>query len=373
MGAITVSLDMSKAFDSLEPEFMHQALASSCLPKEVCQLIEHWHAEVVYHIEHEKCRAQVQCSRGIRQGCKIAPRVWSLFTVLIMHEMGSTWSKKHSNWFADDALFQAMVYSNMELRQHIQAISKALWVLHKLGMTIAPTKCAVLLHLGGTTARKVRNQVVRTHNNKLYITFQHEEHTWRLPVVDKHDYLGATLSYKRMEDLTATRRIQAAQAAFDRLKPVLAHRSLALCTRLRVWQACVVTSLLYSLPQVGLMPVAAQRVAVSFYRQLRHITRQPVHLTGTSNQQLCFNHHVCDPIESIAKRACKQREQTERLRSSLDAQDARLSADIVACEARLEAQLQHSSLVIGEVPPCSKCPVSFLVLSAIIGPVARLP
>ena len=48
-------------------------------------------------------------------------------------------------------------------------------------------------------------------------------------------------------------------------------------------------------------------------------------------------------------------------------------ADIVACEARLEAQLQHSSLVIGEVPPCSKCPVSFLVLSAIIGPVARLP
>ena len=33
----------------------------------------------------------------------------------------------------------------------------------------------------------------------------------------------------------------------------------------------------------------------------------------------------------------------------------------------------NSSLVIGEVPPCSKCPVSFLVLSAIIGPVARLP
>ena len=33
VGAITVSLDMTKAFDSLEPEFMHQALANSCLPK----------------------------------------------------------------------------------------------------------------------------------------------------------------------------------------------------------------------------------------------------------------------------------------------------------------------------------------------------
>ena len=110
VGAITVSLDMSKAFDSLEPEFMHQALNRSCLSREVCKLIEHWHAGVIYHLEHEKCHAQIKCGRGIRQGCKIAPRVWSLFTVLVMHEMGPEWSKKHSNWFADDALFQAMGY-----------------------------------------------------------------------------------------------------------------------------------------------------------------------------------------------------------------------------------------------------------------------
>ena len=138
-----------------------------------------------------------------------------------MHEMGPEWSKKHSNWFADDALFQAMVHSGHELQQQIQAISKALWVLHRLGMTIAPAKCAVLLHLGGTAAKKVRNQVVHTRNKQLHMTFRHEDHTWHLLVVDKHDYLGAILSYKRMEDLTATRRIQAAQASFDRLKPVL--------------------------------------------------------------------------------------------------------------------------------------------------------
>ena len=341
VGAITVSLDMSKAFDSLEPEFMHQALNRSCLPRDVCRLIEHWHAGVIYHLEHEKCHAQIKCGRGIRQGCKIAPRVWSLFTVLVMHEMGPEWSKKHSNWFADDALFQAMVHSGHELQQQIQAISKALWVLHRLGMTIAPTKCAVLLHLGGTAAKKVRDQVVHTRNKQLHITFRHEDHTWHLPVVDKHDYLGAILSYKKMEDLTATRRIQAAQASFDRLKPVLTRRGLPLCTRLRIWQACVVTSLLYSLPQVGLTPAAAQRVAASYYRQLRHITRQPVHLTGTSNKQLCQNYHVSDPIESIAKRAHKQKEQTERLRTTLSVQDARFSDDIVQCEIRLETQLQQ--------------------------------
>ena len=341
VGAITVSLDMSKAFDSLEPEFMHQALDRSCLPRDVCRLIEHWHAGIIYHLEHEKCHAQIKCGRGIRQGCKIAPRVWSLFTVLVMQEMGPEWSKKHSNWFADDALFQAMVHSGHELQQQIQAISKALWVLHKLGMTIAPTKCAVLLHLGGTAAKKVRDQVVHTRNKQPHITFRHEDQTWHLPVVDKHDYLGAILSYKKMEDLTATRRIQAAQASFDRLKPVLTRRGLSLGMRLRIWQACVVTSLLYSLPQVGLTPAAAQRVAASYYRQLRHITRQPVHLTGTSNQQLCQNYHVSDPIESIAKRAHKQKEQTEKLRTTLSVQDARFSDDIVQCELRLATQLQQ--------------------------------
>ncbi|CAE7203415.1 jockey\pol [Symbiodinium sp. CCMP2592] len=149
-GAITVSLDLSKAFDSLEPEFMHKALEMSCLPPEVCRLIENWHHGIIYHIEHEQCRAQINCNRGIRQGCAISPRVWSLFTILIMSEMGPEWSQRHSTWFADDALFQAMVRSETELHQQLKTISKALWVLQKLGLSIAPTKCAVLLHLGGT-------------------------------------------------------------------------------------------------------------------------------------------------------------------------------------------------------------------------------
>ncbi|CAE7356314.1 unnamed protein product, partial [Symbiodinium sp. CCMP2592] len=110
-GAITVSLDLSKAFDSLEPEFMHKALEMSCLPPEVCRLIENWHHGIIYHIEHEQCRAQINCNRGIRQGCAISPRVWSLFTILIMSEMGPEWSQRHSTWFADDALFQAMIHS----------------------------------------------------------------------------------------------------------------------------------------------------------------------------------------------------------------------------------------------------------------------
>ena len=361
VGAITVSLDMSKAFDSLEPKYMHQALELSCLPADVCRLIEHWHAEVIYHFEHEKCQAQIACGRGIRQGCKIAPRVWSLFTILVMHEIGPEWCKQHSNWFADDALLQAIVHSEEELRHHIRAISKALWVLQKLGMSIAAPKSAVLLHLGGTAAKKVKAKIVQLHNQKQHVIFQHDDQTWRLPVVAQHDYLGATLSYTRMEDLTATRRIKAAQASFERLKTVLTHKALALRTRLRIWQACVVSSLLYAMPQVGLTPGSAQRIAVSFYRQLRHITRQPVHLTGVSNQRLCAQHRLTDPIECLVRSAERQQAKTISLATILAAQDARLSEDILACEARVLAQLctiarDRKNGRILDTPRIFKCP-----------------
>ncbi|CAE6970262.1 pol [Symbiodinium sp. CCMP2456] len=356
VGAITVSLDMSKAFDSLEPKYMHQALELiSCLPSDVCRLIEHWHADVVYHFEHEKCQAHIRCGRGIRQGCKIAPRVWSLFTILVMHEIGPDWCKQHSNWFADDALFQAVIRSEGELLQHIKAISKALWVLQKLGMSIASiaaSKSAVLLHLGGTTAGRVKAKIVQVHNQKQQVLFQYEDQQWRLPVVAQHDYLGATLSYTRMEDLTATRRIKAAQALFDRLKPVLTQKALALKNRLRIWQACVTSSLLYALPQVGLTSGSAQRVAVSFYRQLRHITSKPVHLTGVSNQQLCGQYDLQDPIDCLLRSAQKQQAKTVRLSTLLDAKDARLSEDILACEARVLAQIHTiaSDRQAGHVP-----------------------
>ena len=363
VGAITVSLDMSKAFDTLEPKYMHQALELSCLPDDVCRLIEHWHADVVYHFEHEKCQAQIPCGRGIRQGCKIAPRVWSLFTILIMHEIGPQWCQKHSTWFADDALFQVMFHSEEDLFQQVRVISKALWVLQQLGMSIAASKSAVLVHLGGTTAKRIKDKLITVHNQKQHVVFQHAGHTWRLPVATKHDYLGATLSYTSMEDLTATRRIRAAQASFDRLKPVIAHKALALTTRLRIWQACVVSSLLYALPQVGLTSGAAQRVAVSFYRQLRHITRQPVHLTGISNLRLCAVHGVTDPIDSLAHSASKQQAKTARLKHTLAAQDARFSEDILACETRLAAQLQTilQDRRVGHVKdapqafPCPQC------------------
>ena len=223
-GAITVSIDLSKAFDSLEPVIMQRALDHSALPQSVKELILQWHHGLSYHLQHERLTGSVQCQRGIRQGCRIAPSIWALFTALAMQEIDAEWCKQHSTWYADDTLFQAIFHNEHQLRQTLAAIAKALCVLKALGMTISTSKCAVLLELRGTKAKKAKAQVLTQHQQRLHLVVEHAGTQWKLPVVSKLDYLGAVLSYHKPKDATVDRRLQASRAAFERLRPVLTKR-----------------------------------------------------------------------------------------------------------------------------------------------------
>ena len=350
---------------SLEPTASHNALARSQLPQDVQATIELWHQGIQYHITHEDRCKVAQGHRGIRQGCRIAPRiapkVWTLFTILVMHSMGEDWSRNHTTWFADDALFQAIFYEEGQLRAQLQAISRALWILKSIGMTIADAKCATLLHMGGTAANKVRRSLVTNIKNKPHVRFEYAGARWHLPLVAQHEYLGAVLSYTRMEALTATRRIRAAEHSFHRLLPALTNARLTLALRLRIWHTCVISSLMYAMPQVGLTKAAAHRVTVMYYRQLRHITRSPVHLTQISNAELAHRHGLIDPLEQVHLRAAQQVNTTASLKMRLDPQDVRVGADIEANEIRIEQQLrsilaQQEAPQSIAVPQCHMCP-----------------
>ena len=69
VGAITVPIDLTKAFDSLEPQAMQAALSISDLPQNIQSIIMQWHHELHYHAAHEGHSGQIACQRGVRQGC----------------------------------------------------------------------------------------------------------------------------------------------------------------------------------------------------------------------------------------------------------------------------------------------------------------
>ena len=282
VGAMTVSIDLTKAFDSLEPQAMQAALGLSNLPPDIQSIIMRWRHELKYHVSHEGHSGQIDCQRGIRQGCKIAPSIWTLFTALVMHHTGQEWSKEHSAWYADDALFQVIFHDASQLHEALSANAKALHVIKCMGMIMSEPKCAVLLELKGTQAKKLRSKLLERRGRQ--DVFKYAESQWRLPVVSKHEYLGAVLSYSRPEDATIQKRVAAAKAAFDRLKTVLTSRSLALDLRTRLWTTCVVSSLLYAIPQVGLTKSGAAKLSAVFHKQLRQ-TYYPLSCTLRLCQQ----------------------------------------------------------------------------------------
>ena len=226
VGAVTVSIDLTKVFDSLEPAIMQRALDHSALPHAVKQLILQWHQGLHYHLQHEQYLDSIHCQRGIRQGCRVAPSVWALFTALAMHDIDVEWCKQNSTWYADDTLFQAIFHGEHQLQSTLAVIAKALHVLQTLGMTISASKCAVMIELRGTKAKRTKARIVTQHQKRPHLIVEHEGTQWRLPIVTKLDYLGAVLSYHRPEDATTDKRLQASRTAFERMKPVLSNRNL---------------------------------------------------------------------------------------------------------------------------------------------------
>ena len=102
----------------------------------------------------------------------------------------------------------------------------------------------------------------------------------------------------------------------------------------------MVSSMMYSLPQVGLTKQGATRLSVQFHRQLRHITRTPVHISLTSNAYLRQQHELDHPVDAVAVRAAGQVQATDRLVLTLHPRDARLDPAIVQAERRV-AQALH--------------------------------
>ena len=88
-------------------------------------------------------------------------------------------------------------------------------------------------------------------------------------------YLGASLSADGRVDSEVARRIGAARVDFRTLQRVWAHASLAVKDNVRIYEACVVSSLTYGL-QTAWLPVAARRRLDGFHANcLRRVCNIP--------------------------------------------------------------------------------------------------
>ncbi|CAE6971438.1 unnamed protein product [Symbiodinium sp. CCMP2592] len=318
-----LSLDLSSAFDLMDWHLLDKALLASEVPAELRHQIMSWHSEISYVLTHLGHTAKVEAQRGLRQGCKLAPLLWTLALAQIYRELlaegdsllTAPWLEQSSTIYADDIHLKDTMQNTRELDDMVYRFSKMLDALAAHGMVINSAKSALLLrHKGSFIKGWLRRHLKHTPEGDLLRFRSPLGKVYEIPLRDHHTYLGIRISYHSQAKQAVTYRLQAANQAWQRLRGVLCStRHLAQTHRLSLWKFTLLPTLLYGIAASNPGAKDIQRMQQMMTKQVRAITRSFAHLQKESTHDLL---HRCSPqYWSISSGKWKQLE-TLLLRST---------------------------------------------------------
>ena len=120
-----------------------------------------------------------------------------------------------------------------------------------------------------------------------YLEIQIQGDTRRIPVRTQHEYLGTAVTYQRRLDQNVAKRMQSGQMRYQDIRRTLNGRqALSIPQRTSLWRTCIYTSLMYSVPAVGLTHKGNQKLYVQTTKHLRALSKQPAHLSHIPNKDI---------------------------------------------------------------------------------------
>ena len=305
-GGVTLSIDTSKAFDTVNRSVLEQELKTARIPEPELTLIMSLHQNIGYWPAGPESDIRVSSERGVRQGCPLAPSLWTLVTVALLRALAGTesldWIQRNTTMFADDLLLQWEYSSISELERMISAIQRCFQILARLGLQVQRRKTQLLLAQKGRLAHKWwQAHTASTKEGRFLRIPQPGQKDLHLPIVPQLTYLGIVLSYKDATTATVEHRLQVAEAQRARLLKVLHSRTLPLRKRVQLWVACVRSSALYGLHLLDLQQKHVERITVVLVRHLRAIARSFAHMSQEASQALLHRLGVEDPLPFLLR------------------------------------------------------------------------
>ncbi|CAE7299087.1 unnamed protein product, partial [Symbiodinium sp. CCMP2592] len=270
LGGLSLSLDIRKAFDSLSHSYLEAAMREAQFEEAEIALILHLHSQACMQIGSHTHKAQ-----GLSEGL--------------------------TNIFADD-FFSSWMFKSQEALSHaLQAMGVLIHTLQEAGLQLSPEKTVILLAAKGTSLGSVLSKYRRVIQSVPHLEIRVGQQRYHFRIVQSHKYLGAKLSYHGFEKLNLQHRLHTAWGSYWRLHHLLISRSLSLRLRVRLWQACVLSVLRYSLHSVGLPPHGHQIIRQAIHRQLRMIARSPAHLWHVTSPEILHRLDLPDPWTSLCQ------------------------------------------------------------------------
>ena len=308
----SVIIDLTKAFDTVNREALWDVLARYGCPPKFIQIIRLFHVDMTGQVLSNGEKSDpFSISNGVKQGCVLALVLFNLFFTCVLRQAVGNMDKgvyvrfrydgsvfdlrrlsaktKTLNSLIQEALFAddctLMAHKPGDLQAMLNSFSDA---SKQFGLTISLGKTEVLF-------QRAPNSVAP--HPAIFID------DVELKVVDSFKYLGSMISVDGSLDKEIASRISKASQALGRLRNrLLNHHNVTLDTKLKVYRAVVLSSLLYGCETWTVYRRHLKQLERFHQRALRSILgiRWQDRVTNTE----VFKRTNCISIEAMLLKSC---------------------------------------------------------------------
>ena len=325
-GGISLFLDMTRAFDSVDRPTLFTHLSTQEIPESLLVLLSKWHENTHYKLQFQGATTTIKVGRGLRQGCKAAPLLWleymDLFLDRLITHTGHDWVAQCVTLYADDIHVGCSFESEGALRTAVTNMGHLLDILEDLCMTISCEKSFLLLTVAGTNPRLYMKPYIRrgSHGTTFEIP-RSTGQTTSIPMKSSGRYLGAIMSYRMMEELTWKHRCKSAWLAFNRLKKWLQSRQLSVRYKMHLWQSCVHTILTYGILDMNSTVKTLHQYQQTVYTMIRMVIGDHSYRTHHTHQQAFQAHHIELPLPMLGRLAMNMLRRLNRREDTIASDD----------------------------------------------------
>ncbi|OLP84381.1 LINE-1 retrotransposable element ORF2 protein [Symbiodinium microadriaticum] len=321
-GGCMLSLDLSKAYDHVPWEDLACALRDAEVPPQLVELIILLHQQARIRITHHEQTELLRMYRGLRQGCSLAPALWTIYSGWLLkglHATGEVDIPESNTSYADDFHFCWQVLRASDMERSYRAMRTVLQGLEERHVQVSLEKTVAIIDLQGPGAKKCldRYLVRRPRCEGLFLKFMIAGEARYVKVKPSHTYLGVSISYKKPEQETAKLRLDLATGTFRRLKKILACRDVPLKLRLQLWQGTVLPTMLHGVDSMGLPLKEANQIMIVYFKQVRSVAKSFSMFTHETNQDLAKRLGLADPLQrllqALDRRSCASKDLPEQL------------------------------------------------------------
>ncbi|CAE7941833.1 Pol [Symbiodinium necroappetens] len=182
-GGLSISLDLSRAFDGVTRSHIYQAMQANQVPQDVITIVQQLHKDAQYKFQVGDIKGSTVSTNGIKQGCVVAPYLWNFFTLafltLLQQQRSLEWIQRVLSLFADDVWGAWLITSKTDFELAIQDAGN----IRRAHTFMKAGQLHLKLHVCGTERS--------------------------IPIKDQHEYLGTIVTYNNRLDRNMTHRIKA--------------------------------------------------------------------------------------------------------------------------------------------------------------------